>query len=78
MVSFNSFKEDGKDEKQLLTTFEEKRQLIKVNQRFEKDEEESGNRQDRKKLIKIKNIEKENKRKVDNGKRFVWKTNRQS
>ena len=54
------FKEDGKDEKQLLTTFEEKRAadkkkkkgLKKLKKRVETD-------QDRKKVIKIKNIEKQ-------------------
>jgi len=54
------FKEEGKDEKQLLTTFEEKRVadkkkkkgLKKLKKRVETD-------QDRKKVVKIKNIKKQ-------------------
>ena len=54
------FKEDGKDEKQLLTTFEEKRAADKGKPKgLKKMKKKVETDQDRKKLIKIKNIEKE-------------------
>jgi len=56
------FKEEGKDEKQLLTTFEEKRAADKKNKKkkgLKKLKKRVETDQDRKKVIRIKNIKKQ-------------------